>query len=439
VRIGILGGGLVGLVVASRCQRHHCEILELDQTVGGHCRSLVEEGYTFDIGGPHILFSRNKEILELIYKELGDNLAQRRRNNRIWYDGRYVKYPFENGLYDLAPQDRFECLYHYLNNNYPPPTNFKQWIYHVFGKGIAEKYMIPYNEKIWNVSTEEMATDWVDGRVPRPPVEDVIKAAVGVETEGYTHQLHFGYPKTGGIEMVPHSFAKSCSNITLNFRVAKLWREGRRWHVSDGSVVQTYDKIVSTMPIQDLIDGLPDVPEIIRTGIHGLRYNSLVVVMIGAVSKTPPPYTAVYVPDPAFPFHRLSFPLNFTDEGAPPGHMAVAAEITTNPGDGFHELSDDEITRRVIDGIESMGLLRRADVRFQRIHRTKHAYVVRTFDYHEKLKRALDYLNSLGIVSVGRNAEFEYINMDEAVRRGLEVAQRLDADSAGQVCNPVLS
>lgn len=429
MKVGILGGGLVGLVVAAYCRRHDCEILELDDAVGGHCRSLVEDGYTFDVGGPHILFSRNKEILALIYERLGDNLAQRRRNNRIWYDGRYVKYPFENGLYDLAPQDRFECLYYYLNNDYPAPSNFKEWIYHVFGKGIAEKYMIPYNEKIWNVPSEQMAIDWVDGRVPRPPVEDVIKSAVGVETEGYTHQLYFGYPKTGGIESLPRAFAKDCRNVTLNFRVDKVWRDGRRWCVSSGNIVKTYDSIVSTIPVEDLIAGLPDVPEAVRSAVNSLRYNSLIVVMIGAVSNTPPPFTALYIPDPAFPFHRLSFPLSFTDEGAPPGHMAVAAEITTNPGDGIHELSNDAVSHRVIEGLETMGILRSTDVRFCRVHRTKHAYVVRTFDYREKLAMALDYLNGLGVVSVGRNAEFEYINMDEAVRRGIEAAHSLDSQN----------
>jgi protoporphyrinogen oxidase len=426
VRVGVLGGGLVGLVVASRCKRHRCEVLELGDSLGGHCRSLVEDGYTFDLGGPHIMFSKNKEVLELMFRQLGENCAQRRRNNKIWYQGRYVKYPFENGLHDLEPQDRFECLYYYLNNDYPPPTNFKEWIYHVFGKGIAEKYMIPYNEKIWNVPSAEMAFDWVEGRVPRPPIEDVIRAAVGVETEGYTHQLHFGYPRTGGIEALPRSFADGCSEVSLNFQVARVWREGSRWHVSDGRVTKTYDKIVSTIPVQDLVDGLPDVPESIRRGVHELRYNSLAVVMIGTESSSPPPYTALYVPDLAFPFHRLSFPLAFTDEGAPPGHMAVSAEITTNPGDGVHELSDDEIVRRVIDGLETMDLLRRDKVRFSRVHRTKHAYVVRTFDYNAKLRAALDYLNSLGIISVGRNAEFEYINMDEAIRRGIEAARLID-------------
>jgi protoporphyrinogen oxidase len=425
MKIGILGGGLVGLVVASRCKAHDCEVLELGPKIGGHCRSLITDGYTFDLGGPHILFSSNKEILALLYRQLGENIAQRRRNNKIWYDGRYVKYPFENGLYDLAPEDRFECVYYYIENNYPEPKNFKEWIYHVFGKGIAEKYLIPYNEKIWNVPAEEMAFDWVEGRVPRPPIVDVIKSAVGVETEGYTHQLHFGYPKTGGIEAVPLSFARECANVTLEFPVQNVWLDEGRWLVSDGRTTKSYDKLVSTIPIQDLIDALPEVPERVRRCVHGLRYNSLVTVMIGAESASPLPYTALYVPDKRFPFHRLSFPRNFTDEGAPPGNIAVTAEINTNHAHGIHEASDDEISRQVADGIAAMELMRPSAVCFCKVHRTKHAYVVRTFDYGANLTTALDYLNGLGIVSVGRNSEFEYINMDEAVRRGLAAADRL--------------
>jgi protoporphyrinogen oxidase len=108
--------------------------------------------------------------------------------------------------------------------------------------------------------------------------------------------------------------------------------------------------------------------------------------------------------------------------------MAVTAEITTNPGDGIHELTDDKIIHHVVDGLTAMKLIDPARIRFRSIHRTKHAYVVRTFDYAEKLKAGLAYLDSLDIVSAGRNAEFEYINMDEAIRRGLEVARQLDAD-----------
>ena len=426
MRIGILGGGLVGLVVAAECRRHDCEVLEMSDAVGGHCQSLVEDGYTFDVGGPHILFSKNKEILSLMLARLGGNIEQRRRNNKIWFDGRFVKYPFENGLYDLAPQDRFECLYHYLTKDYPPPANFKEWIYHAFGKGIAEKYMLPYNEKIWNIGAENMSLDWIEGRVPLPPIEDVVKSAVGVETEGYTHQLFFSYPKTGGIVMLPLAFARQCRNITLDFPVEQVWKEGAVWRVRSGKVVKSYDKLVTTIPIEDLLAALPEVPSKVTAAVRGLRYNSLITVMIGAVSSEPYPYTALYVPDTRLVFHRLSFPLNFTDEGAPAGHQAIEAEITTNPGDGIHEMSDDAVAQRVISDLGAMGLLKPSAVGFLKVHRTKYAYVVRTFDYKEKLAAALDYLRGLGIVSVGRNSEFEYINMDEAVRRGLAVAAKLN-------------
>ena len=79
MRIGILGGGLVGLVVASRCRRHDCEVLEFDNVAGGHCRSLVESGYTFDIGGPHIMFSRNQQTLDFMVSLLDGNVHRARR------------------------------------------------------------------------------------------------------------------------------------------------------------------------------------------------------------------------------------------------------------------------------------------------------------------------------------------------------------------------
>ncbi len=240
--IGILGGGLAGISIAAHLD-HDCEVLEKDSRGGGHCQTVEEQGFTYDAGGPHIIFSRNQEMVDYMVSLLGDNVHQARRNNKIFYRGRYVKYPFENGLFDLEPQDRFECLYHYLKNDYPPPrTNFKEWIYHHFGKGLAEKYLIPYNEKIWNVPAEELGLEWVEGRVPKPPLEDVIKAAVGVETEGYTHQLYFNYPLRGGIEALPRALERRVRNITADFAVERIWRENGEWCVTNGRVTRRYSK-----------------------------------------------------------------------------------------------------------------------------------------------------------------------------------------------------
>ena len=189
------------------------------------CRSAVSLMMPVD---PHIIFSRHRETVDYMLSLLGGNVHRARRNNKIFYRGRYVKYPFENGLFDLEPQDRFECLYHYIQNDYPPPkSNFKEWIYHHFGKALAEKYLIPYNEKIWNVPAEELGLEWVEGRVPKPPLEDVVKAACGVETEGYTHQLYFHYPAHGGIESLPRAMAGRVNHIVPDF-TRRTHLEGRQ-------------------------------------------------------------------------------------------------------------------------------------------------------------------------------------------------------------------
>ncbi|HEX9912167.1 MAG TPA: NAD(P)-binding protein, partial [candidate division Zixibacteria bacterium] len=189
MKIGILGGGLTGLTIASQLKGEF-EVLEKNSECGGLCRSLKEEGFSFDYGGAHIIYSKTKSSVDFMLKTLGENWHPGKRNNKIYYKDRFVKYPFENGLSDLPKEDNYECLYYYLKNDYPQPSNFGEWIYYTFGKGIAEKYLLPYNRKVWNIKPEDMSLHWVEGRVPKPPLEDVIKSAIGISTEGYTHQLN---------------------------------------------------------------------------------------------------------------------------------------------------------------------------------------------------------------------------------------------------------
>ncbi len=102
MNVGILGGVLAGLAVAAHLD-HEYEVLERDARCGGHCTSIEEEGFTWDAGGPHIIFSRNQQMVDYMVALLAGNVRRARRNNKILYKGRYVKYPFENGLYDLDP------------------------------------------------------------------------------------------------------------------------------------------------------------------------------------------------------------------------------------------------------------------------------------------------------------------------------------------------
>ena len=200
--IGIIGAGLTGLTLGNLIE--DCELLEKSDECGGLCRSLSEDGFTFDYSGSHIIFSSDKEVLNFLLGQLGTNVVRCRRNTKILYKGNYVKYPFENGLSELPLYDKLDCLVSFIaasvsHRNKSNAENFKEWLYNTFRRGIAESYLIPYNEKIWKYDIAEKSTSWVDGRVPRPPIWDVLKSALGITTDGYKHQLNFYYPKAGGI------------------------------------------------------------------------------------------------------------------------------------------------------------------------------------------------------------------------------------------------
>jgi protoporphyrinogen oxidase len=399
-------------------------VLEKDSACGGLCRSITKNGYSYDQGG-HIIFSRDEEVLDFMVDILGENKELYRRDNAIRYKGRMVKYPFENGLAALPKEDIFDCLYHFLTRDYPEPKNLKEWCYYRFGKGIAERYLVPINEKLWSMGTEEIGLEWVSGRVPEPTVEEIVKSAVGIETEGYTHQLNFHYPRRGGIEALVHAIKAKVRRVETDFCVRHVSRKGGKWIVSDGTREKRYDRLVSTIPIIDLIDALEDVPDKVRKAASGLRYNSLICVMVASRSEKRSDKFAVYFPQKELMFHRACFYDFFGNSCVPAGHSCVVAEITFNENDDACEMSDEELVGHVVSGLESEEFLREGEVCETDVFRRKYAYVVNDLDYGENVKIVREFADEIGINLCGRFSEWKYLNMDDCVRHAMDVASSL--------------
>jgi protoporphyrinogen oxidase len=424
-RVGILGGGIAGLSLGYFLGTD-CEILEKDSTCGGLCRSYHADGFTYDLGG-HIIFSKDTEILDFELSMLGDKVGQFYRKNSVWFKGRHVKYPFENGLSVLDKEDIFDIVYNFINNTPGPQNNFRDWIYNTFGKGLAEKYLIPYNTKIWNTPPEEMATQWVE-RIPKPPVEDILKSALGIETEGYVHQLYFYYPKAGGFETLPRAFEdKVQDRIVKNFSVTEVRRTDRGWVVRGTNDEREYEQIVCAMPIFDFVAALKDVPAEVSRAVDYLRYNSLIVVMVGVNKPKLIEQFAVYVPESDLIFHRLCFYGYFGEAYVPNGASSVVAEITAKEGDEVWSMSDKEVAARVVDGLDREGFIDKKDVMLTDVQRTKYAYVIYDLGYDRNTTIIYDYCREQGIELCGRFAEFKYYNSDAVIRSAKTVAARLQA------------
>jgi len=431
VKTAILGGGLTGITLARLLSQKGVEVtvLEREPSLGGLCRSVCDSGFTFDIGGSHIIFSRDEEILTFINNILQENSQRNIRNTKIFYKGQYLKYPFENGLNLLPKEDLFFCINEFIKNliavekgKLAPPGNFREWIIHTFGKGIADLYLIPYNEKIWKFPTEQMSLHWVDGRIPRPPVEDIIKSAIGIETEGYTHQSVFSYPRKGGIEALVRSIASPVEkNIRTGFDVSSIKTEGEKFLISDGDSFIIADRCISTIPLQRLMKCLEDVPESVLKSCNQLKYNSIACVFIGVRVKLAD-ISWMYVPDKELGlFNRVSFPSNYSPEVAPAGHSSILAEITYHEGDDVSRMTDQKIVDHVIEKLKNMDIIKdREDIVYTALERQTYAYVIYDLDYKKNIAIVKDFCAKLGIGLVGRFSEFEYLNMDGCIRNAMD-------------------
>lgn len=437
VTVAILGGGLTGVTLARLLKEKGADVvvLEKENEPGGLCRSKTEEGFTFDTGGSHIIFSRDEEVLSFMKGVLGDNRGERDRNTKIFFKGRYVKYPFENGLYQLSPEDCFFCINEFIKNliavekgEVAQPENFKEWIYYTFGRGIAESYMVPYNEKIWNYPSEEMSMHWVDGRIPRPPVEDIIKSAIGIETEGYTHQSVFSYPTEGGIESLMDAIAgpvKDC--IKTGFSVKSVKKTDKGFIIGDGAEEIFCDACISTIPVMDLIGCMEDIPGEVAAAAGALRYNSIACVGIGVEGELND-ISWLYIPqeDAGF-FNRVSFPSNYSGKVAPAGCSSVLAEITFNEGDPVSKMTDAELAEHCVDHLCSMGIIPSQErVVYTTVERSRYGYVVYDLDYQENITIVKNFFSKYGIALVGRFSEFEYLNMDGCIRHVIDYAAGLN-------------
>jgi protoporphyrinogen oxidase len=427
VRTAILGGGVSGLTLARRLREAglECVVFEAAAKTGGLCASESVDGYTYDVAGGHILYSKDRTVLDWMIAQVDGGCERRERHTKIYLDGRFVHYPFENGLGDLDKPQTFECLMGYLDaawkrrNGARAPKDFRDWISYRFGEGIARIFMRPYNEKIWKHPLEDLSTEWVEGRVPDAPIEDVVRAAIGLRTEGYAHQAIFYYPRRGGFQAIADGIAKPIRDVVrLRTPAAEVRRAGATFRVNG----EEFDRVVSTIPLPELAKILPELDPSARDAARDLRFTSLTTVAIGVDHGRLPPYSWVYLPSPEQgPANRITYLTNYSAEVAPAGKGLILAEATC----AGEPRKDAAFVREIVDGLERAGLLRRSEVSATHASSVRYAYIVFDLGFRARLDAALAGVHSLGVETLGRFGRFEYVNSDHCVAGAFALAARM--------------
>ena len=90
-------------------------VLEAEQQVGGLAKTVVRDGYRFDLGG-HRFFTKSPEVESLWLQLLGEELLLRSRLSRIYWNGHFLDYPLSacDAVRRLGQSELTRCLASYL-------------------------------------------------------------------------------------------------------------------------------------------------------------------------------------------------------------------------------------------------------------------------------------------------------------------------------------
>jgi protoporphyrinogen oxidase len=425
--VGILGAGASGLSFALLSDMDYL-LLEAGERPGGHSNSLVVDGWTFD-RGPHIIFSRSQLLLDCIVKSLGSNVHQCKRNNKVAILGALARYPIENDLAALPNPVRGDALLSLMEEQGKPsnPRNLAEWFVANFGEVMTDLYFRPYNEKVWNVSLEELSMAWAE-RIPKPPLEDVVRGALGEVSEGYLHQLFYSYPLTGGYSAIMSAWASGISSERIRCKslVKNISYVSGSLRVETESNAYEFSSLVSTIPLKYMPRIMEDIPSQVVEAIDRLVVNPMVIATIGFRGVDSNNFTAVYIPDDDFLVNRVSYPGVFSPNNVPEGCFSLQAEITTPPGSPVMDMTDREVLEHIMRGLIQRGLIDEShEPIFEYVERYDQAYVVYTEGFEADRKLVLEWFEERGIYLHGRFGSHQYLNIDGCLQQSIDLVRRL--------------
>jgi protoporphyrinogen oxidase len=427
----ILGAGLSGLSCAHHLRDRPYRVIEKDTSVGGLAKTRRRPyGFSCD-GTGHWLHLRKEETKALVHGLLGDNLEPRTRRARIYSRGVFTHYPFQANTFGLPKEIVAECLVGLVRARYeerlPPPKSYAEWIRKEFGEGISKHFMFPYNEKIYGVPLDTLAASFAEKYIPRPSIEAVIHGALGLSPEAMGYNATFVYPKTGGIGALSEALHQSLHTKAELSTAPRAIDHRTRAVALEGGASIPYGRLVSTIPLPDLIRllaaGGTEVPAEVIDASTRLRASSVLYFDVGirGAPKEHQDYHWIYVPEADFPFYRVGSYSAVERSLAPPDHRSYYVELGV-----YGDVDPSKREQEVLDGLRRLGIVENdGDVLFMIPNVLSPAYVLFDAHYEASRKAILEWLEHRGIQSIGRYGRWQYNAMEDAILEGKEAAARI--------------
>ncbi len=414
VKYLIIGAGITGLSFADQVKKDYF-IIEKEREVGGYCRTIKKGDYIWDFAG-HFFHFKTEEMKENFIKCIGkENLIEQKKNTKIYYKGKLIDYPFQTNIHELEKEEFIDCLYDLYNKdekqNY---SNFLDMLYGKFGKSIVEKFLRPYNEKLYACNLQSLDKDAMGRFFPYADIKDIINNMKKNNNNSYNNK--FLYPK-GGAQTFTDAIYKKLDkcNVMLNTEIQVI-NEKEKYVITSNKQKIKFEYLINTIPLNNFLKLFNN--EEYRNIGQELSYNRVLVFNLGFEKKSHYKEHWIYVPDKNINFYRIGFYDNILCSDK----LSMYIEIGFDKNE---KINIKEQLDKTIKNLEKMGVVKdNRLVEYSSIIMNP-AYVHINCNHMKKIQVIMDYLNANNIYSIGRYGAWTYCSMEDSMLSAIELSKKI--------------
>ena len=408
VRYLVIGAGVSGLAFADALGKSDDYlVLERDAEIGGYCKTITQDGFVWDYSGHFFHFKHADIEKDLVSRMRGQKVLKIEKDSRIfWGRDRWIDFPFQKNIHQL-PQDEFiDCLHDLFMARTPGAApaseegNFKQMLYARFGRSIAEKFLVPYNEKLYACDLGLLDKDAMGRFFPHADLPDIIRNMKAPDRASYN--ATFTYPAGGAIEYVkalasavrPEAIALGEPLLAVDL-ARKVARTARR--------EIAFERLVSSAPLDRFLKlcGVAHDPSV-------FTWNKVLVFNLGFDRKGPRGVHWTYYPDRDRVFYRVGFYDNIFETD----RMSLYVEI----GFARDAVVDVAATRKqVLEDLAREGLITDHQLVAEHSVVMDPAYVHITRGSMAERARVAALLAERGVYSIGRYGGWTYCSIEDNI------------------------
>jgi protoporphyrinogen oxidase len=445
--IVILGAGVGGLAAGyflARTGKYEVTVLEREPVIGGLCASFEHEGFVLDYGA-HKLYSVIPGVLDEIRALMGPRLLELPKKNRLFLDGHLVDYPLKLGnvagvlgpvrFFKLGLGYGIEVIKSLFNRR--PAASYEEYIVRRFGRPTYELVFEPLADKVWG-DPATLHPEMARTRLPASGGLEVILKLLGLKKESAeTNAETFYYPRKGFGDW-PQALAESIQafggRVLTGVDVRSVDMQAGRVHAvnaqKDGTLTRyACDYLVSSVPLPllgKLVLGESDRE--FTQAVQGLQFRHLILVYIFLDRPKVFEDQWIFFPQRNVVFSRLFEQKQMNPELGPAHRTAIAADFTAAEGSQLWQASDEELAKRVVQGLVDTGFMKAGEPHSHLVVRRKNFYPRYDLQYAEKMKLVSDKLRQVpNLLTTGRIGMYNYNNSDHCADMGRFIAERLAA------------